>query len=47
MNGEAVIVENEIPTTPVITVVNDCGSSTLSTTAEGELLWSTEQPLQA
>ena len=29
----------EIPPTPVITVVNNCGSSVLSTTTKGSLLW--------
>jgi hypothetical protein len=29
------------PATPVVTVVNNCGSSVLSTTATGSLLWST------
>src|SRR5262249_5602992 len=28
------------PATPVVTVQNDCGSSTLSTNATGSLLWS-------
>ncbi len=30
-----------VPPTPAVTVVNNCGSSTLSTNAEGSLLWST------
>lgn len=33
---------NAVPA-PVVTVVNDCGSSTLSTTATGNLLWSTNE----
>lgn len=41
MNGEVVIVENETPLPPVITVVDNCGSSSLSTSAEGALMWST------
>jgi hypothetical protein len=35
------------PTAPVVNVVNNCdGTSTLSTTATGTLLWSTGQLLQ-
>ena len=35
------ITVNQTPSTPVVTVVNNCGTSTLSTTAAGTLLWST------
>ena len=38
--GSAVAAPVALPATPVVTVVNNCGSSTLSTTASGTLLWS-------
>jgi VCBS repeat-containing protein len=42
MNGSAVVIQNAIPAAPVITTVDNCnGTSILSTTATGNLLWST------
>ena len=35
------ITQPPTPSTPVVTVVNNCGNSVLSTTATGSLLWST------
>lgn len=40
-SGPSQIVTVSTVTIPVVTVVNNCGSSTLSTTATGTLLWST------
>jgi hypothetical protein len=39
--GSAVAAPKTIPAAPQITVVNNCGSSVLSTNAAGSLLWST------
>ena len=39
--GLTINVQPTIPATPTITVSNNCGSSTLSTTATGTLLWNT------
>ena len=41
LSGNATVTVNARPSTPVVTVMNNCGSSTLSTTAAGSLLWST------
>jgi VCBS repeat-containing protein len=38
--GSGVANPKTIPSTPVVTVVDNCGSSTLSTNATGTLLWS-------
>uniref|UniRef100_UPI0025C6226E hypothetical protein n=1 Tax=Flavobacterium sp. TaxID=239 RepID=UPI0025C6226E len=38
-----VTVDTTPPATPIVTVVNNCGSSVLSTTAPGTLLWSNGQ----
>ncbi len=39
--GSATAAPAAVPSTPVVTVVNNCGTSTLSTNAAGTLLWST------
>src|SRR5690606_23508503 len=39
--GSGIAAPRTIPPTPVVTAVNNCGSSTLSTTAAGSLLWNT------
>ncbi|MBV9988516.1 MAG: HYR domain-containing protein [Chitinophagaceae bacterium] len=39
--GSAVAAPIQIPSAPVVTVVDNCGSSTLSTNAAGSLLWNT------
>ncbi|MEP6951038.1 MAG: T9SS type A sorting domain-containing protein, partial [Ginsengibacter sp.] len=39
--GSGTTAPNAQPSAPVVTVTNNCGSSTLSTTATGTLLWST------
>ena len=39
--GSGIAAPKAIPSAPVVTVVNNCGTSTLSTTATGTLLWST------
>ncbi len=41
--GSATAAPKEIPLAPVVTVVNNCGSSVLSTTAQGLLQWNTGQ----
>jgi hypothetical protein len=38
--GSGVASPTPIPSRPVVSVVNDCGSSTLTTTATGSLVWS-------
>ena len=38
---EAVAAPKTTPATPVVTVMDNCGNSDLSTTATGTLLWST------
>src|SRR5205814_178725 len=46
VSAEAVVIINTQPTvaiTPIVTVVDNCGNSVLSTTAAGALLWSTGQ----
>lgn len=39
-SATAVAAPKAVPTTPVVTVVNNCGNSVLSTNASGSLLWS-------
>ncbi len=39
--GSATAAPRTVPAAPLVTVVNNCGSSTLSTTAAGTLLWNT------
>src|ERR1035437_6396979 len=41
VTGTFTVVQPDAITAPVVTVVNNCGTSTLSTTATGTLLWST------
>ena len=42
--GSATVTVTSLPSTPVVTVVDNCnGTSTLSTTATGTLLWSTTE----
>ncbi|MBC7536589.1 MAG: T9SS type A sorting domain-containing protein, partial [Ferruginibacter sp.] len=41
VSGSGTAAPKSIPSAPVVTVVNNCGSSVLSTTASGSLLWST------
>ena len=39
--GSGIAAPKAIPSAPVLTMVNNCGNTTLSTTAAGTLLWST------
>ncbi len=41
VSGSGTATPKTIPTAPIVTVVNNCGNSILSTNATGSLLWST------